>query len=191
MCKNETLILVFCFTFLLIQSLCKLCWRKNKSHQLFFALSTDLASEVSQESNLAKIHINTISSYSGFGGGIYKMTSIKELTGTKDFLAMEGKSCAMEAFQDCVDRKIQEKCKCNLWEETLGQVNPFLQEFHFKSSNFNPRKGKCAAQPEEIVSKQSLTKVLIARWLASDSMLMLGSRRSTLGWRLFRSRWGG
>ena len=126
MCKDETSISVFCFSSLLIQISCKLCFKNNPT-KLFFALSTDLVSEVSQERNLAKIHINTISSYSGFGGGIYKMTSIKELTGTKDFLAMEGKSCAMEAFQDCVDRNIQEKCKCNLWEEALGQVNPFLQ----------------------------------------------------------------
>ena len=55
------------------------------------------------------------------------MTSIKELKGTKDFLAMDRKSCAMEAYQDCVDRNILQKCECNLWEVTLGQVNPFLQ----------------------------------------------------------------
>ena len=49
---------------------------------------SDIVTESSQESNLAKIHIETISSYSGFGGGIYKMTSVKELIGTEDFLQM-------------------------------------------------------------------------------------------------------
>ena len=99
----------------------------SPSIRLLFAPFSDLVSEVSQESNLAKIHINTISSYNGFGGGIYKMTSIKELKGTKDFLAMDRKSCAIEAYQDCVDRNILQKCQCNLWEVTLSQVDPFLQ----------------------------------------------------------------
>ena len=106
------------------------------SIRFVFALFPDLVSEVSQESNLAKIHINTISSYNGFGGGIYKMTSIKELKGTKDFLAMDRKSCAMEANQDCVDRNILQKCECNLWEVALGQVNPFLQLIRKNTKNW-------------------------------------------------------
>ena len=96
-------------------------------NQVHFYTFPDLVSEVSQASDVAKIHINTMSSYNGFGGGIYKMTSIKELKGTKDFLAMDRKNCAIEAYQDCIDRNILQKCKCNLWEVALGQVNLFLR----------------------------------------------------------------
>ena len=139
---------------------------------LIFALSIDLVIEANQESNLAKIHINTISSFSGFGGGTYKMTSVKELTGTKDFLGMQGKSCAMESYQDCVDRNIQQACKCSLWEHDPGQV---IVNFHFLSNlAVTFRKGRCAAHWEETALTPSLTKVLIARCPVSDSTPMLG-----------------
>ena len=43
----------------------------------------------------AKVHIDTLSSFKGFGGGTYKMTVVKEMTMTDDFLKMilEGISC--------------------------------------------------------------------------------------------------
>ena len=121
------------------------------------------------------------------------MTSIKELKGTKDFLAMDRKSCAMEAYQDCIDRNLRQKCQCNLWEVALNQVNPFLQcikkLFLFLNLKTTSRKGKCAAQQGETVLTLSLTIVLIARCLVLASTLMLGSRTSTLGWKMCRSSW--
>ena len=87
---------------------------------------SDLVTESSQESNLAKIHIDTISSYSGFGGGIYKMTSVKELIGTEDFLEMEENDCMMESYRECVDRNVRQKCGCRLWEDPLVQVGSYL-----------------------------------------------------------------
>ena len=36
----------------------------------------------------AKIHIDILSNYEGFGGGSYKMTAVKRMTATSDFLDM-------------------------------------------------------------------------------------------------------
>ena len=66
----------------------------------------------------AKIHINTLSPYTGFGGGIYKMTDVKRMTAKEDFLKMELKDrkCEVELYEDCRTRKLFEKCNCVPWE---------------------------------------------------------------------------
>ena len=66
----------------------------------------------------AKIHINTLSPYTGFGGGIYKMTDVKRMTAKDDFLMMELKDrkCEVELYEDCRTRKLFEKCNCAPWE---------------------------------------------------------------------------
>ena len=62
----------------------------------------------------AKIHINTLSPYTGFGGGIYKMSDVKKMTVKEDFLKMELKDrkCEVELYEDCRTRKLFEECKC-------------------------------------------------------------------------------
>ena len=47
----------------------------------------------------AKIHINTLSPYTGFGGGIYSMTVVKRMTATSDFLKMlwKDRNCEVES----------------------------------------------------------------------------------------------
>ena len=72
--------------------------------------------------NSAKIHINTLSSFKAFGSGSYKMTSVKKLRGTSDFLAMssEDKRCNLEDYEECRRRSLFEKCQCVPWE--LGHI---------------------------------------------------------------------
>ena len=66
------------------------------------------------QSSSAKIHINTLSPYTGFGGGIYKMSDVKKMTVKEDFLKMELKDrkCEVELYEDCRTRKLFEECKC-------------------------------------------------------------------------------
>ena len=66
----------------------------------------------------AKIHINTISPYVGFGEGIYKMTNVKRMTPTEDFLKMPPKDrkCEVEFYENCRTRKLLEECNCAPWE---------------------------------------------------------------------------
>ena len=63
----------------------------------------------------AKIHIDTLSSFKGFGGGTYKMTMVKKMTATEDFLKMppEDRKCEVERYEECRARKIIEKCNCD------------------------------------------------------------------------------
>ena len=71
-----------------------------------------------------KLHINTLSSFKGFGAGDYKMTSVKKLVGTEDFLSMpeKTKKCKLEMFEDCRIRKLFQNCNCSLWELKSIQV---------------------------------------------------------------------
>ena len=66
----------------------------------------------------AKIQISTLSPYIGFGGGIYKMTAVKKMIATEDFLNMplEDRKCEVELYEDCRTRKLVEECNCVPWE---------------------------------------------------------------------------
>ena len=71
-----------------------------------------------------KLHINTLSSFKGFGAGEYKMTSVKKLVGTEDFLSMPDntKKCKLENYEDCRRKQLFQKCNCSLWELKSIQV---------------------------------------------------------------------
>ena len=62
----------------------------------------------------ANVHINTLSSFKGFGGGTYKMTAVKKMTVSDDFLKMtpEDRKCNVEPYEDCRTRKLLEQCNC-------------------------------------------------------------------------------
>ena len=66
----------------------------------------------------AKLHIDTLSPYNGFGEGIYTMTVVKKMSATDDFLDMPFKErvCQVELYEDCRIRRLLDKCKCVPWE---------------------------------------------------------------------------
>ena len=108
----------------------------NEDRSLQTSSTTRSASESSKESlNFdkafssiqdvsAKVHINTLSPYIGFGGGVYKMTVVKRITATKDFLQMplEDRKCDIESYEDCRSEMLRNKCKCVPWEVPGFQV---------------------------------------------------------------------
>ena len=77
----------------------------------------------------AKVHINTLSPYIGFGGGIYKMTAVKRMTAKGDFLkmALKDRNCEIESYEDCRSKKLLEECKCKPWEAPGFQVGDHLK----------------------------------------------------------------
>ena len=87
----------------------------------------------------AKIHINTLSPYTGFGGGIYSMTGVKRMTASSDFLRMpwKDKNCEVESYDDCRTRKLLEQCNC-AWLVPGWKVKLLLQ--NFKNKIFCPWK---------------------------------------------------
>ena len=72
----------------------------------------------------AKIHIHLLAPLKGFGGGHYKMTSVKKVKGTKAFLDMPEieRQCKHERNEECETRMIEEECKCVPWELQSVQV---------------------------------------------------------------------
>ena len=80
-------------------------------------ISFDTATE-SIQGSLAKVQINTLSPYVGFGGGSYQMTSVKRVTAKDEFLKMSSKdrNCEVELYEDCRTRKLFDECKCIPWK---------------------------------------------------------------------------
>ena len=66
----------------------------------------------------AKIQINTLSPYIGFGGGLYVMSVVKRMTAKEEFLQMplKDRNCEVELYEDCRTRNLLEECKCVPWE---------------------------------------------------------------------------
>ena len=62
----------------------------------------------------AKVQINTLSPYIGFGGGIYQMAAVKRMSAKDDFLKMplKDRNCKVEIYEDCRTRHLLEECKC-------------------------------------------------------------------------------
>ena len=86
-------------------------------------LNFDTAVE-SLQSSSAKIQINTLSPYIGFGGGSYQMSVVKRMTAKEDFLRMSmmDRNCEVELYEDCRTRKLFEHCNCVPWEMSSFQV---------------------------------------------------------------------
>ena len=57
---------------------------------------------------VAKVHINTLSSFVGFGGGSYQMTAVKRITATDEFIKMplKDRNCEVELYGNCRARKL-------------------------------------------------------------------------------------
>ena len=76
------------------------------------------------KSEAAKVHVNTLSPFTGFGGGSYKMTAVKRMTAKSDFLEMplKDRNCKIELYEDCRTMSLLEECKCVPWEIPGFQV---------------------------------------------------------------------
>ena len=76
----------------------------------------------SLKSEAAKVHINTLSPFTGFGGGSYKMTVVKQMTAKSDFLEMplKDRNCKLELYEDCRTRSLLEECGCLPAEASPG-----------------------------------------------------------------------
>ena len=66
----------------------------------------------------ATIHIGTLAKYAGHGAGDYILTSVKQMTGTENFLAWpeEKRGCALEKYERCQMKSFLEgsmKCSCS------------------------------------------------------------------------------
>ena len=121
-----------------------------------------------------KIVINTLSSFTGFGGGVFKMTDVKRMTAKEDFLKMpfKDKRCEVELYEDCRTRKLLEECNCVPQELSRFQVGFFCLSLIF---HLTYRTWRSVMPREETVSRK------IPPRLSTATQLVLGSMPTSCG----------
>ena len=94
---------------------------KKQSHNENGALLDFNADVHGFNTEAAKVHIDTLSSFAGFGGGVYKMTSVKRMTVSEDFLQMplKDRNCEVQKYENCRTKKLVEGCSCVPWEMSM------------------------------------------------------------------------
>ena len=86
----------------------------------------------------AKVQINTLSSYQGYGGGSYKMTAVKKMTTTSDFLKMslKDRNCEVEEYEDCRTRNLLKECSIYVAEnKQRSTFQDCLEKYASKTFN--------------------------------------------------------
>ena len=78
----------------------------------------NLDTENSMHDTSAKIQINAMLPDTKFGPGSYKMTSVKEMIATDDFIGMSSqiRNCEIESYDECRTRNLLAHCRCVPWE---------------------------------------------------------------------------
>ena len=80
----------------------------KKINHVILTLNMDGAADIQMKE--AKIHVDTLSSFRGFGGGTFKISDVKKMTTTDDFLNMpfEGRKCETMPYEECRTKKLLE-----------------------------------------------------------------------------------
>ena len=91
--------------------------------------------------NLASIFIGTLARHEALGSGDYMLTSIKEMTGTENFLAWptHKRDCSLEKYENCQMRAFVEEtieCGCSPFQHLPARGSTAevytMQKHHFK-----------------------------------------------------------
>ena len=108
-----------------LQASSKQEWKDDNSR--IIKMNFDLTAQ-NFDTEAAKVHINTLSPFTGFGGGSYQMSVVKRMTGTEDFLAMplKDRNCKVEQYESCRTRRLLEECQCVPGEIPAYQVRKHL-----------------------------------------------------------------
>ena len=88
-------------------------WLATSLHPEINTLNLDGA--VNTQKKEAKVHIDTLSSFNGFGSGTYKISDVKKMTTTEDFMNMplEDRKCEVKPYEECQNQKLLEECNCD------------------------------------------------------------------------------
>ena len=94
---------------------------KKTNNKIDFSTMSIRKTPKNNNNNEAKLYIHTLSPYTGYGKGSYKMTALKRMTGTTDFLDMPEKErkCQLEVYEKCrleAFFSAGEDCQCVPWE---------------------------------------------------------------------------
>ena len=89
--------------------------QKENDASASYELDVYLGRNQKSKRNVASIHLGTLARYEGHGPGDYRLTTIKQMTGTKNFLAwpLNKRDCSLEKYEKCQMRAfIAETMKC-------------------------------------------------------------------------------
>ena len=83
-----------------------------------YDLDVYLGENQKSDKNLASIFIGTLARYEGQGSGDYMLTTIKQMTGTKNFFSWptDKRNCSLEKYEKCQMRAFVEEtmeCGCS------------------------------------------------------------------------------
>ena len=85
----------------------------KKINSKILTLNMDGAADIQRKE--AKVHIDTLSSFRGFGSGTYKISDVKKMTTTDDFmnLPLKDRKCEVKPYDKCRNQKLLEECNCD------------------------------------------------------------------------------
>ena len=93
-------------------------------------------------SSHASVYLPTLAWTQAEGPGLYELTALKRMEGTKGYLAQsaEIKGCSDQSYEDCKAeaflKTVQKKCNCLPWTLAPLQTSAFSQFFPVLPANF-------------------------------------------------------
>ena len=96
---------------------------------------------VSKADSSARIHLDTLASFTDYRAGSYAMYVLKKMTGTKNFLnlPLDDRQCKIETFEACHVRQyikqVQKECGCVPWALHFPLENDQVGIFKYDSIN--------------------------------------------------------
>ena len=93
-------------------------FQKENDVSVSYELDVYLGRNQKSKRNMASIHIGTLARYERHGPGDYRLTTIKQMTGTKNFLGwpIDKRNCFLEKYENCQMRAFAEEtveCGCS------------------------------------------------------------------------------
>ena len=125
-----------------------------------------LDTELSRRDKSAKIQINAMSPTTEYGHGTYKMTSVKRMRATSDFLGMDQgtRNCELETYEECRTRHLMEICNCVPWElkQQRIKVRPkfFIQFVIFRMGLSAPHSAETVWMPKRATPTNAKPRAL-------------------------------
>ena len=125
-----------------------------------------LDTELSRRDKSAKIQINAMSPTTEYGHGTYKMTSVKRMRATSDFLGMDQgtRNCELETYEECRTRHLMENCNCVPWElkQQRIKVRPkfVIKLVIFRMGLFAPHSAETVWMPKQATPTNAKPPVL-------------------------------
>ena len=96
-------------------------YKEQSEHQKRNRITSLNFEQEYDDTNSARIYLNTLSSFTDYRAGTFTLTTLKKMTGTSDFLKLtnEVKKCSIETIEECQAKQyienVNKQCHCVPW----------------------------------------------------------------------------